>query len=549
MIRIFTPEAPPGGKPWTAPPPRWQHQEQDLENSALLHNAAIHWEPRCGKSRMAAETAARLRGAHKIDAALILAPSGIHLDWIEEHIPSYYGPWAGAPADQPYALLAWQASKAGTKKYQKALEQLRTFRGMVFFAANLESLQPRSRLLAWLPAFIKTRTPLLIIDESHQIKNPKANRTKALIPLADKIRYTRCLTGTPAVQGPFDLWAQYRVLDPKILGFRFTSFKAKYAEMRKNRPVLCDNCGTLDQYRIIYGRKRLIECLVCKTRSPVNRPLYDELVSYRNLDELRARIQPHTFVRRKADCFDLPDRIETVRRFEMPDAHARVYRDLLEDAKATLASGEKITANMALKKLLRLQQAARGHTTTDEQEQIELGGPYPAAMATADLVQENGQVGGKSIVWARFKADLDRIEEQLRDQAPEVEIYRCDGDVPPDERPALRAAFKKTDQPAAWIGTTSTGGIGVDLGSANLMIFYSHGFSLGERLQAMERNYGSSQKASRVDIVDIVAAGTVDRRALAILKEKAQLADMVAADAPTDNPAELFATLVEGDQE
>lgn len=549
MIQIFTPPGTAGGKPWTPPPPRWQHQDQDLDNSALLPNAAIHWEPRCGKSRLAVETAARLRGERKIDAVVVLAPAGIHLDWAEEHIPSYYGPWAGAPEDQPYAVLAWQASKAGTKKYQAALEHLRTFKGLIFFTANIESLQPRSRLMKYLPQLLKIRTVLLVVDESHQIKNPKANRTKQLIPLADKCRYTRCLTGTPAVQGPFDLWAQYRLLSPRILGPRFTSFKARYAEFKKNRPVLCDDCGTLDRYRIIYGKKRIIQCLACGSRSPVNRPLFDELVSYRNLEELRARIQPHTFVRRKADCFDLPDRIETVRRFEMPDAHARVYQDLVNEARAILASGQTISASIALKKLLRLQQAARGHTMTDDGEALELGGPYPAAMAAADLVQENGYTGGKSIVWARFKADLDRIEEQLRDQAPEIEIYRCDGSVPQEERPDLRARFKETENPAAWIGTTSTGGIGVDLGSANLMIFYSHGFSLGERLQALERNYGSSQKAQRVDVVDLVAAGSVDRRALEILKKKAALADMVAADAPTDNPAELFATLVEGDQE
>jgi SWI/SNF-related matrix-associated actin-dependent regulator 1 of chromatin subfamily A len=56
---------------------------------------------------------------------------------------------------------------------------------------------------------------MLIIDESHYIKNPKAKRTAAVLELADRTRHVLSLTGTPLLNRPVELWTQLRAVQGK----------------------------------------------------------------------------------------------------------------------------------------------------------------------------------------------------------------------------------------------------------------------------------------------------------------------------------------------
>jgi SNF2 family DNA or RNA helicase len=150
---------------------------------------------------------------------------------------------------------------------------------------------------------------------------------------------------------------------------------------------------------------------------------------------------------------------------------------------------------------------------------VGLGEPYPSADAALEIVRQNA---GKVIVWCQHVADVDLMSRTLA--AANVRHVTCDGRTPQGDRPGLRRVFAEDPSVKVWLGTLATGGVGVDLGGADLMLFYSHGYDLVKRLQGLERNYGSSQQATRVDVVDLVAADTVDERALAALERKEDLA-------------------------
>jgi len=207
------------------------------------------------------------------------------------------------------------------------------------------------------------------------------------------------------------------------------------------------------------------------------------------------------------------------RYFEMTKEHARVYKQLRDELVARLDSGETVTAPLAIVNLMRLQQVSRGHVSSEEGDPIDLGDPYPADEAVLELIRGNR---GKTLVWCRFVHDVERLEFMLYKET--IGHVRCDGTTPASERPDLLRQFREDDDVRAWVGTPATGGLGVDLGAASLMIFHSHGFDLAQRLQALERNYGTSQRADRVDVVDLVAADTVDERALAVLDRKEDIA-------------------------
>lgn len=465
----------------------WAHQIEDLEASWKMPGAAIPWPPRLGKSKVAIDTAARLADAGLIDAAVVVAPNGVHMNWSRVEIPTHW------PLDDPM-IFEWRSQKKGTVAFESQKKSAIDHPGFVWLSVNVEAIATSALVnmgkyggAGYLEKFVKRRRCLLIVDESHKIKNYRAKRTKAVMRISRLCPFRRNLSGTPVSQGPFDLWSQYNVLDPSILGTNFTTFRLRYGVFRKMR------WGT--------------------------GPSYDELVEYRNLDELNERIAPYTFHRVKEECLDLPDRTMSRAYFELPKEHRRVYEDLRIKLIAQLDSGETITSHHALTKLLRLQQVSRGHVKTEEGDTVSLGGPYPAIDATMDLVEEND---GKAIVWCRFVSDVDLLVQEFTRK--DIRVIRCDGSVPSSDRPDLIRRFRDDPGIGAWVGTLATGGEGIDLGVANLMVFYSHGFDLVQRLQGLERNFGSSQKASKIGVVDLVAADTVDEKCLSSIYEKEDLA-------------------------
>ena len=99
---------------------------------------------------------------------------------------------------------------------------------------------------------------MMVVDESARIKNPKAKQTREVIKLGNFATYKRILTGTPVTNSPFDVYSQFEFLDKTIIDHSsFYSFKNYYGVFEK------------------------------KTNWGSNRQ-YDELKSYRNLDELKS---------------------------------------------------------------------------------------------------------------------------------------------------------------------------------------------------------------------------------------------------------------------
>lgn len=73
---------------------------------------------------------------------------------------------------------------------------------------------------------------LIILDESHRIKSPKALTTLAIKELPSVRRM--CLTGTPILRKPDDLWSQLQFLDPKLSGNSYWAFVEKFCEIDAN---------------------------------------------------------------------------------------------------------------------------------------------------------------------------------------------------------------------------------------------------------------------------------------------------------------------------
>jgi SWI/SNF-related matrix-associated actin-dependent regulator 1 of chromatin subfamily A len=89
-------------------------------------------------------------------------------------------------------------------------------------------------LVKWHEVLTSRVWDLLIIDESHKVKNPKAQRTQHLLGDTkngiEPIEAHRklFLTGTPIVNRPLELWTLLHAIDPQGMGRNFFGYAKRY---------------------------------------------------------------------------------------------------------------------------------------------------------------------------------------------------------------------------------------------------------------------------------------------------------------------------------
>ena len=443
---------------------------------------ALLWEMRVGKTLPIIDTIVHNHKIGKIDSALVIAPSGVHINWSRQALKEH------RPSD---SVIEWASGNANKVSFKKLLDNCMKDRtNLLWICMNVEALITDAGK-SIVQRLIKDRKPFLVIDESDELKNPRAKRSKFMMLHASKFPMRRIMTGTDAPLGPFDLWSQFYILSPSILGPRFVPFKQRYGIFKTVR----------------YGG-----------------PSFQELVSYKDLDHLSARIKPFSSrLTQKDTGIDIPMDPQ-VRYFIMSDKQQKAYDQMLDDMMVELDNGNIVTAQMALVWLLRLQQISRGFLPDGQGGTVEIG----SSPSTDSLLGLLKQISGKTIIWCRFKNDVDAVCKSLGEAGRK--FVRHDGQLSKEERQASLEIFRNDQSVTEFVGTPATGGIGIDLSVAGAMVFYSHSYDFRERVQAIARMQGINQKMKNLLLVDMLAYGSKDVEIISNLARKAQMMDQINGD-------------------
>ena len=103
---------------------------------------------------------------------------------------------------------------------------------------------------------------LVILDESHYIKNSKAQRTIATIAVAKQSKGLICLTGTPITNRPSEWFTNLNLLRPNQFG-NFFAFAKRYCDAQQNKWGWnfdgASNLAELNQYARDFMVRRLLE--------------------------------------------------------------------------------------------------------------------------------------------------------------------------------------------------------------------------------------------------------------------------------------------------
>ena len=461
----------------------FDHQKKEFESSHDKKAFAILWDVGCGKSKLICDQFVSLWQTGKVNSLLIVAPNGVQRAWASDQLKTHCDPAHGVIS------FVWNGSKANTAKFKSDFSKFLKSNRPSVLLINYEAIRTKNGYYAC-EQFLKSRPCMMVCDESHRIKSPKALQTKCILKLGQLATYRRILSGTPVGNSAFDIYTQFKFLDPKILGF-----KSWYA------------------FRNYFGvfEKKFVGRWV------------NLLKEYRRLDELQKLIKNHSSRVLKTDVLDLPERLYVKRYYEMTPKQATIYKELRDEYMVELSDGKELSAPLALVRLLRLQQILCGYLPIEKKNvRIPDNKTNPRIECLREILEDYED--SKIIIWCRFTEDIKQVCELLG--SGYVSYF---GETSNDDRE--RAIEKFTNDPSVkyFVSNEQCGGTGQNLQVANICIYYSNTFSLIDRSQSEGRIHRSGQKRNCL-YIDIVCQNTVDEHIIDSLRNHFNIAQAINGD-------------------
>ncbi|WP_341827356.1 DEAD/DEAH box helicase [Trueperella pyogenes] len=324
--------------------------------------------------------------------------------------------------------------------------------------------------IPWLVTTLGQAWPydMVVIDELSSFKNHRAKRFTALLKVRPLVKRIVGLTGTPAVNGLMDLWAQYRLLDG---GQRLGRYISRYR----------------DRY-FIPDKRNGMQVFTYKPREGGEEAIYEA-------------ISDMTVSMKTSDHLNLPPLTITTHDVYLEEGERQVYEQLRRDM--ILALGETvIDASNAAALSGKLLQLASGaiYTDTGEHQVVH----ERKLDALEDLIEAaNGQ---PVLVAYWYKHDATRIRQRFEN----AQILSTSEDF---------HAWNKGEIPLGLIHPASAGhGLNLQQGG-NILVWFSLTWSLELYQQTNARLYRQGQ-TQPVTIIHLATTGTLDHAVLAALEAK-----------------------------
>jgi SNF2 family DNA or RNA helicase len=457
------------------------HQQAYLSRFWDKPVAALFADMGTGKSFMVINNIALLYDQGKVNAALIVAPKGVYRNWLDTELPKHL------PAHVVYRIALW--SPAPKKAEKAALDDMFAItEDLKILVMNIEALST-AKGTRFAERFLLAHDALMAIDESTTIKSPTASRAKNAVNIGKYATYRRIMTGSPVTKSPMDLYQQCAFLSPNCLGINsFYAFQSRYA--------------------------------VCVER---NLPTHSfrQIVGYRHLEELKEKMDRFAFRVTKEECLDLPDKVFVKREVDLTDEQAKAYMQMKAMALSLFKEGTMSTVN-ALTQIMRLHQIVCGHVKLDDGQVLSL--PNNRITELLNVLEESD---GKAIIWANYRHDIEAIKLALQKEYGMNAVATYYGDTESEERQKIVNDFQNPESELRFfVGNPSTGGYGLTLTQASLVIYYSNSFDLEKRLQSEDRAHRIGQ-TKNVTYVDLIAPKTVDEKIVKALRSKIDIATQV----------------------
>ena len=469
----------------------FKHQEKAIAKSRDMQHFALFFEQGTGKTATVIEMMnAKIRQQNnRYMNALIIAPVITLRNWKRELYK-----WQSYLANSTFCI----DQDSGKKRVERIKKGYDLFESPSFII-NYESL-----LINDVWELLATRHfSFCVLDESHKIKNLGTKRTQKCMSLGNGPDYKYILSGTPILNSLEDIYSQFKFLDGFNIFGKKNEFVYKYFNV------------VLKTYRGKDGKPKQVNKLFIKAGKE---------------KEIHEIINQHGSIVHKKDCLDLPPLLFQQVYFNLSPACRTEYEKMKTGILKIIDENVEIKAVNIFTMILKLQQITCGwihgrDTAADDDYTYRIDDHRLGILSNCvELQKENGVK--KIIVWTVFKHDYYNIQTVA--EKYKYLPLRVTGNETQKEKQRNIDRFQNSDEHIILISNPKAGGIGINLTSANVMIFYNRTYSLEDLLQAQARFHriGSEQHKSLLQI-DIVARNTIDEDIYKRLAEKKKLSDSV----------------------
>ena len=455
--KVYLPycDEPVQGADWFTPQP-YPYQIQGALKAAYQGHNLIADEPGLGKTIQAILTA----GLIKATRILVICPPALITNWATEikntNQLDHLHP------TKPGQLVTITASDKTTPPLPEV--------GYVVTSDTLITARPKL-----LEQLSKQRWDLLIVDESHRLKNYQAKRTRKVWHLSKSCKRTVALTGTPIVSNPLDLL-----------------------------PTL----GMLGQLR--HFPQNFIDAYTVENFWGGRDPKQD------SLDDLRQRLDEHVWVRRTKQqvLTQLPSKSRHAQFVDVDDKELRAAFKPVEQKLLAHVNAHGLGAvdDWAMESRPLVSQLHRGTGLAK----------IPAALEWITNHIE-GTSNRPLIVWAVHTDVIIGLEKALRKAHSDLRVRTFYGATPPQQRDQTVSAFQ-AGEVEVLIAQIVAAGTGLTLTRASDALFVETDWTPANVVQAEDRIHRISQNQP-VTITTLLAAGTLDPVIHRVLTDNIQTLD------------------------
>lgn len=335
---------------------------------------------------------------------------------------------------------------------------------------------------SWMEEISRYEWDLVVLDEAHYLKNPKAQRTQAILgekvgksPLKTRMRVA--LTGTPVVNRPVEAWPVLSWLDPKSWG-NFWAYVRRYCGAHHNGWGW-DFSGATNLEEL--NRRLRATVMLRRTKDQV---LTDLPPKIRQVLEVSPEAKDLPLIRREREVWE---------EWEERIAEARAALEVAragsdEEFAQALASFQKVV-RVAFQEVSRVR------------HEVALAKVPYAVQHIEDLLESKSKI----VVWVHHRDVAEAIFRSLRKYSPVMVL----GGASAEARAEAVRRFQEDPSVRVFVGGITAAAEGITLTASDLAVFVEMDWRPGKLLQAEDRIHRIGQSQS-VLIQYLVFDGSLD---------------------------------------
>lgn len=355
----------------------------------------------------------------------------------------------------------------------------------------------------------KFNAQMLVCDESHNLKNFKGKQSKIVERLSRTTDYRVLMTGTPIIQGPQDLFMQYKILGLETFNtnwYEFSNKWLKFGGFNSKQIIGYRNGGSI--------KRRLRETMYrVKLKDVVDLP---NITLKNTLVDLspEARKYYNELQKEMITTIEREPKLSKTKLKTLLD-DCGVYYEENESWESLVYKAEPFlnstTCELVVTQLIRLQQIAGGFITLDTGEILQVCDKKLKATVNEVVKRKT-----PTIIFCRFIPEIEALEKMIA-KKKKVCVMRGKN----SQRVYKDFREGKYD---VMILQIQSGSVGLNLQRADGIIFHSWDYSAGNYIQAIARIRRKGQD-NEMEIIHIKAKNTVDVKILVALDKKLSISN------------------------